>query len=155
MPRITVTLVLVSIFIILAMVLMDLDNLAASTPEKKASGSQTFVLPQKHTTSLTREEQRGQLSYVYYCALCHGNTGNADGFNSYNLSIPAAKHSDATVMATLSDSQIQQIIRDGGPSLGRSPLMPPWGGILKDKELSDITAFIRTLALPQESKEGH
>jgi mono/diheme cytochrome c family protein len=50
-----------------------------------------FVLPQKHESRLTPAEQRGQAVYEYYCYLCHGKTGKADGFNSYSLTTPPAK----------------------------------------------------------------
>lgn len=109
-------------------------------------GRSGFVLPQEHLTSLTREEQNGKILYDYYCSLCHGDKGDGDGFNSFNMSTPPARHTNATIMATLSDTQIQLVIREGGTALGRSPQMPPWGGVLTDKETSDLTAFIRTLA---------
>jgi mono/diheme cytochrome c family protein len=112
-----------------------------------------FVLPQKHMTSLTREEQHGKVLYEYYCVLCHGMTGEGDGFNSFSLSTPPARHADATFMGTLSDTQIQLVIREGGSALGRSPQMPPWGRVLTDQEISDMTAFIRTLAQPDEGKK--
>ena len=112
-----------------------------------------FVLPQKHMTSLTREEQHGKVLYEYYCVLCHGKTGEGDGFNSFNLSTPPARHADATFMGTLSDTQIQLVIREGGSVLGRSPQMPPWGRVLTDQEISNMTAFIRTLAQPGEGKK--
>ncbi len=150
--RICVTLILISMFIIPAMVVMDLNDLAYSTSGEKASVSQAFALPQKHTTSLNRVERRGQVLYAYYCALCHGESGNADGFNAYNMSTPPAKHSDAKVMATLSDTQIKKIIREGGPSLGRSHQMPPWGGVLTNQEITDLTAFIRTLSVADSGK---
>ncbi len=118
---------------------------ASGDSDGPASGRSGFVLPRKHETSLTREERRGKGLYEYYCALCHGKTGNADGFNSYNLNPPPAKHTDTTLMATLSDAQIQKIIREGGASMGRSPQMPPWGNVLTEREIADITAFIRTL----------
>ncbi len=37
---------------------------------------------------------------------------------------------------------------EGGSALERSPQMPPWGGVLTDQEISDLTVFIRTLAKP-------
>ncbi len=116
--------------------------------EEHLSEQSGFVLPQKHLTSLTREEQRGKVLYEYYCALCHGKTGEGDGFNSFNMSTPPARHTDAILMGTLSDTQIQLVIREGGSALGRSPQMPPWGGVLTDQEISDLTVFIRTLAKP-------
>ena len=116
-----------------------------TSPQGKVEQSE-FVLPQKHKSQLTPAEQRGQALYEYYCYLCHGKTGNADDFNSYSLTTPPAKFADSTLMATLSDTQIQTVIKGGGPALGLSPQMPTWGGVLTDKQVDDVIAFIRTLA---------
>jgi len=106
--------------------------------------SSQFILPQKHKTNLTRSEQKGKSLYEYYCALCHGKTGEADGFNAYVISTLPAKFADTNRMGALSDALIQQTIREGGSSRGLSALMPPWGGVLTDKDISDLTSFIRT-----------
>ena len=121
---------------------------SSSETAKKPSG---FVLPQKPETQLTRSERHGKNIYEYYCSLCHGKTGNADGFNSFNLNPPPAKLADTNRMAARTDFQIQKIIREGGTTLNLSPLMPPWGGVLTDKEIIDLTAFVRTLA----RRSGH
>jgi mono/diheme cytochrome c family protein len=105
-----------------------------------------FVLPQKHESRLTPAGQRGQSLYEYYCYLCHGKTGNADDFNSYSLTTPPAKFADATFMAMLSDTQIHTVIKGGRPALGLSSQMPTWGGVLTDKQVDDVIAFIRTLS---------
>jgi mono/diheme cytochrome c family protein len=107
-----------------------------------------FALPQKHDSGLSREAKRGRTLYEYYCALCHGKQGDADGFNATNLKTPPTRHMDPILMGTLSDAQIQRIIKEGGGALGRSPQMPPWGGVLKSQEIADLAAFIRTLAVP-------
>lgn len=114
--------------------------------KKNRTPESGFLLPQAHETGLANEEEHGKVLYEYYCVLCHGKTGEGDGFNSFNLKTPPARHTDSTVMGTLSDTQIQQIIKDGGSALGRSPEMHPWGGVLNNKQISDLTAFIRTLA---------
>ncbi len=129
------------------------DKSSSLSPEESLSEQTGFLLQQKHETSLTREERNGQVLYEYYCSLCHGKTGGGDGFNSFSLDTPPAKHTNATLMATLSDSQINLIIRDGGPALERSPEMPPWGGVLTNQEISDLTLFIRTLAQQGKGKE--
>ncbi len=116
------------------------DNAAARRKE--------FVLPQKHDAALSREAKLGRDLYGYYCALCHGKQGNADGFNAYNLRTPPTRHTDPILMGTLSDTQIHRMIKEGGGALGRSPQMPPWGGVLNDREIANVTAFIRTLAVP-------
>ncbi len=116
------------------------DN--AAMPRKE------FVLPQKHDTLLGRNERRGRALYEYYCALCHGKKGDADGFNATNLKTPPTRHTDPVLMGTLSDAQVQRITKEGGQAVGRSAQMPPWGGVLKSQEIADLTAFVRTLAVP-------
>lgn len=119
-----------------------------SGADNAAAGRKEFALPRKHDPGLGREAKRGRALYEYYCALCHGKRGDADGFNATNLKTPPTRHTDPILMGTLSDAQIQRIIKEGGQALGRSAQMPPWGGVLKGQEIADITAFIRTLAVP-------
>ena len=116
--------------------------------ENAAVRGKEFALPRKHDSGLSREAKRGRALYEYYCALCHGKQGDADGFNATNLKTPPAQHTDPILMGTLSDVQVQRIIKEGGQALGRSPQMSPWGGVLKSQEIVDLTAFIRTLAVP-------
>ena len=139
----------------LRILLLVLLSAGAGWGETKPSGADNaamrrkeFALPQKHDSVLSREAKRGRALYEYYCALCHGKQGDADGFNATNLKTPPARHTDPILMGTLSDAQVQRVIKEGGQALGRSPQMPPWGGVLKSQDLADLTAFIRTLAVP-------
>ncbi len=153
MVRYGLILIFCALLLFPVLVLTGCNKQSSLSSEESLSEQAGFILPQKHTASLTREEQRGQVLYGYYCVLCHGQTGEADGFNSFTLNTQPAKHADATVMATLSDTQIQMVIRDGGPALERSPEMPPWGGVLTNQEISDLTDYVRTLAKPGKSRE--
>jgi mono/diheme cytochrome c family protein len=142
---------------LLGIFLLVLLSAGAGRGETKPSGADNaavprkeFALPQKHDTLLSRNEKRGRALYGYYCALCHGKQGNADGFNAPNLKTPPTRHSDPILMGTLSDAQVQRIIKEGGQAVGRSAQMPPWGGVLKSQEIADLTAFIRTLAVPEK-----
>ena len=51
-------------------------------------------------------------------------------------------------MNALSDEHIFKVIKEGGASVGKSPLMAPWGGTLNDAQIHDVVAFVRTLAVP-------
>jgi mono/diheme cytochrome c family protein len=135
--------------------LLVLLSAGAGWGETKPSGGDNaampgkeFALPRKHDTLLSRNAKRGRALYEYYCALCHGKRGDADGFNATNLKTPPTRHTDPILMGTLSDAQVQRIIKEGGQAVGRSAQMPPWGGVLKSQEIADLTAFIRTLAVP-------
>jgi len=119
--------------------------------DNAAKRGKAFALPRKHDSGLSREARLGRVHYEHYCALCHGKTGDSDGFNAYNLRNPPTRHTDPILMGTLSDTQIQRIIKEGGGALGRSPQMPPWGGVLSDREIAEVTAFIRTLAVPAKN----
>ncbi len=149
------------IIILLAFLLFLPSLILVGSSERSSSGAgeQTrkdarFVLPQKRDTGLTREEENGKVLYEYYCALCHGKEGNADGFNAYNLKTAPIQHSDPAQTGTLSDGQIRRIIKEGGGALGRSTEMPAWGGVLSDEQISHITTFIRTLSRPADGRKN-
>ena len=104
-----------------------------------------ILLPEKRTTLLNRVQMSGYAKYQYYCAACHGTRGAGNGVNARNLSIPPRRHNDASYMANLSNTYLSKIIKEGGPSQGLSPLMPPWGRVLSEEEILNLIAFIRIL----------
>ena len=46
------------------------------------------------------------------------------------------------------DSAQADVIVRGGSAMGLSSFMPAWKGILKESEIQDLVAYIRSLALP-------
>ena len=48
-------------------------------------------------------------------------------------------------MSKLSDDDLLKTIKNGGASVGKSPLMPPWGASLNDDQIKDVIAYVRTL----------
>jgi mono/diheme cytochrome c family protein len=49
-------------------------------------------------------------------------------------------------MSKLSDEDIFKTVKNGGASVGKSPLMPAWGATLKDDQIQDVVAYVRTLS---------
>jgi cytochrome c oxidase cbb3-type subunit 3 len=49
-------------------------------------------------------------------------------------------------MGQLSDEHVTKVIRDGGASVGKSPMMAPWGGILSEPDIRDVLGYLRTLS---------
>ena len=88
----------------------------------------------------------GKAKYQLFCAACHGPNGKGDGPAAANLNPKPRDHSNANYMKSLSDGQIFKIIKLGGPGVGKSPTMPPWGGALSDGDIKNVVAFIRTLS---------
>ena len=82
---------------------------------------------------------RGSIAYRTYCVLCHGSTGKGDGRAS---KMYTPRPANLTV-SPFPDAYKEMIIRGGGPAVGRSPYMPPWGEELTDEQIHDLVAFLR------------
>lgn len=90
----------------------------------------------------------GEKLYATYCASCHGPRGGGDGPAAAALDPKPAKHHDGTYMNALSNEHLFKVVKEGGASVGKSPLMAPWGGTLSDAQIWDVVAFMRSLAEP-------
>jgi mono/diheme cytochrome c family protein len=97
-----------------------------------------------------RDVTRGRALYGQYCASCHGPEGEGDGPVAAGLNPKPAKHSDGRYMNALSDEHLFRVIKEGGAAVGKSPLMAPWGGTLRDEQIWDVVAFVRSLANPPD-----
>jgi len=96
----------------------------------------------------TGDPNAGKQTYEALCASCHGSTGKGDGPAAVALPVKPRNHTDGNYMNTLKDEYLIKIIKEGGAAMGKSPLMPPWGGQLKDQDLHNVVLFIRSLAVP-------
>ena len=65
-----------------------------------------------------------QTTFKNVCALCHGESGKGNGTAAVNLETKPRNYTDKAWQATVTDDQIKQIILGGGPSVGKSILMP-------------------------------
>ncbi len=88
----------------------------------------------------------GKVKYQQLCASCHGAKGKGDGPAAGALNPKPRNHTDTKYMKTISDEYIAKITKLGGVAVGKSPLMPPWGGVLSDPDVQNVVAFIRSLA---------
>jgi mono/diheme cytochrome c family protein len=87
--------------------------------------------------------------YKTYCSSCHGETGKGDGVAAAALDPKPANFSDAAFWdATRTDDHLKKVIREGGTSVGKSPMMAPWGAVLDtDAKLDAVIAHIKTLKI--------
>lgn len=84
-------------------------------------------------------------NYKTYCVQCHGMSGNGNGVNVRDMSVQPRDHTDAKSMSARSDDMIFKVIKEGGLSIDKSVLMPPWGDTLSDEEIHDMVQHLRTL----------
>ena len=84
-------------------------------------------------------------NYRTYCTQCHGKDGNGKGINIRDMSVQPRDHTDAKAMSGRSDDTIFKVIKEGGSSIDKSVLMPPWGDTFSDEEMRDLVAHLRLL----------
>jgi high-affinity iron transporter len=96
--------------------------------------------------SLRGSAEAGKALYAQYCSSCHGASGHGDGPVAGTLNPKPANHTDHQFMASLSDEHLYQVISKGGASVGKSPMMAPWGGVINDQGIKDLIAYLRQLS---------
>lgn len=89
---------------------------------------------------------KGKKIFSNSCSGCHGSGGKGDGAAAAALNPKPKDLTDKTYVSKLNDDYLHNVIAKGGAAVGKSALMPPFGGSLKDQDIRDVVAFIRTLA---------
>ncbi len=87
----------------------------------------------------------GEENYKTYCVQCHGLHGTGNGVNVRDMSVQPRDHTNAKTMSGLSDDRIFKAIKEGGPAVTKSVLMPAWHSVFSDQEIRDLVAHLRVL----------
>lgn len=88
---------------------------------------------------------KGKTSFDQICASCHGPGGKGDGAAAAALNPKPRDLSNKAYVSGLKDDYIKKLIKEGGQSVGKSPLMPPLGGALKDDDIENVITYVRSL----------
>ncbi|MBT3787781.1 MAG: c-type cytochrome [Alphaproteobacteria bacterium] len=82
--------------------------------------------------------------YKFYCAQCHGLTGKGDGPNvTKDFPVSPRNFTEAKEMDKLTDADLKNVILDGGPSVSKSPMMPPWSKTLTVEQVDGLVKHLR------------
>ncbi len=84
-------------------------------------------------------------NYRAYCGQCHGMSGDGMGVNIDNMSVQPRDHTDKKSMSARSDAELFKVIKEGGLSIEKSVLMPPWAAVMSDAEIKAIVEYLREL----------
>jgi len=121
---------------------------AAKAPAPAPAPAQKPDTAPAESAAVEADAAAGKADYQIFCASCHGPTGGGDGPVAQALDPKPAKHNDGNYMNPLKDDYLFRVIKFGGASVGKSPMMAPVGGSLSDQQIRNVIAFIRTLADP-------
>ncbi|MDP2956375.1 MAG: c-type cytochrome [Longimicrobiales bacterium] len=84
-------------------------------------------------------------AFTTVCSTCHGPMGAGDGPGAAALNPKPADFGDPTFWAGRTDVQLIKAIREGGAAVGKSPLMPAWGGLYNEAQAKALVEYIKTL----------
>jgi mono/diheme cytochrome c family protein len=102
-----------------------------------ALGAFTFLFP----ISASAAENAAAL-YSDQCAGCHGATGNGDGPAAASLNPKPKPFKEA--LKGKNDAWVTKAIKEGGPAVGESNLMPPHGD-LSGSQLHELVEYVKKL----------
>ena len=88
----------------------------------------------------------GASDYKTYCAMCHGDSGAGDGAAGAAMDPKPANMNDPAFFTARTDEQLTLAIKMGGPAVGKSAMMAPWGSVLKDDQIKAVVAYLKTFA---------
>lgn len=81
--------------------------------------------------------------YDVYCAQCHGLKRNGTGVNLPGLSVRPRDHTDTKGMGDTPDEELFKAIKEGGVAVNKSALMPAWGGVLSEPQITEMVKYLR------------
>ncbi|MBI5664704.1 MAG: cytochrome c [Nitrospirae bacterium] len=92
----------------------------------------------------------GEKIYQRYCAPCHGDKGDGNGFNAKTLDPRPANHTDAVFMSKRTDGELVDAVSGGGRAIGKASIMPPWGNTLDKSQITSLVRHLRKLCRCKE-----
>ena len=93
-----------------------------------------ILVPGLGSAQTKGDPKAGKAKYDANCVGCHGATGKGDGPAAAALNPKPGDMTDAKAMKALSDKFLFDIIKDGGASQKKSPIMPASAAIFDDVE---------------------
>ena len=97
--------------------------------------------------SLAAFSARGQEAKQLYeqtCAGCHGVSGKGDGPTGQMLQPKPADFT--TALKGKDEAYLTKVIREGGASVGKSPLMPPYQGVFSEEQIQGLIQYVKRFA---------
>jgi len=105
--------------------------------------------------ALGYQETLGKQLNDVYCARCHDPESTPERVSNHdNLTAKAPAFTEGGVLNAMSDADLAAIVAHGGPALGRSAEMPPYGFVLSKSEIAALVAYIRAVADPPYRSKG-
>jgi mono/diheme cytochrome c family protein len=105
--------------------------------------------------ALGYQETLGRQLNRQYCARCHDPESTPERVSNFdNLDPKPHAFTEGETLNKFSDMDLTALITHGGPALGKSPQMPPYGYTLGKTDLQALAAYIRAVSDPPYHSPG-
>lgn len=101
-----------------------------------------------HLIPLNYQQAQGKRIFYDQCVWCHADSTPAGPSNRMNLQPTPPLINDGSVFNSESDEYLRNAITLGGAAMGKSAMMPPYGGTLSQGEIEAVIAYMRAVAQP-------
>ncbi len=120
----------------------------ADKPQLRAYDAEQDWNDPPRTIPLNYQQAQGKRMFYSNCVWCHADATPAGPSNRSNLTPTPPLINDGSVLNSLSDEFLRNIIALGGSAMGKSTMMPAWGRTLTQEDIQAVIAYIRALAQP-------
>jgi caa(3)-type oxidase subunit IV len=79
------------------------------------------------------------------CAVCHGESGDGKGPAASGLTPKPADFTSHAFWLTRNEAHVEKVIREGGPSVGKSPLMVAFGPRYTREQITALAEYVTKL----------
>ncbi len=94
-----------------------------------------------------------EVAFRQVCAACHGAAGDGQGPAAASLDPHPANFTAPEFWATRDAAHVARVIRGGGASVGRSPLMPSFGGQFDEAAAAALADYVVATFRPEGAGE--
>lgn len=101
------------------------------------------------SVAVAGDTKQGEVLYQAYCTQCHGLNGSGGGINVADMSVMPRDHTNQVDMKARTDEELINVIKNGGPAINKSVLMPAWDKNMTDTQINDLVAYLRELCCSQ------
>jgi mono/diheme cytochrome c family protein len=124
------------------------------TATTNTKGGKTLELPLEEI-ALGYQQNLGRQLNAAYCARCHNPESSRERVSNFdNLDPKPHAFTEGDALNKLTDADLTALITHGGPALGKSPEMPPYGYTLSKGDIQALVAYVRAVSDPPYQTSG-
>jgi mono/diheme cytochrome c family protein len=109
----------------------------AKMPELTAPPTPAPAPAQAPTVNVADVPESSRTLFANVCSTCHGPKGGGDGIVAASMNPKPRNFGDKAWQQGVTDEHLKKVILEGGPSVGKSPLMPPNPTLRDDSQTLD------------------